>query len=1148
MQPARLPAAPSLRPAPRALLVSFKMAAPRGDLLKDLNAGFTEFPAPEAPRDTQDELDGGRSLGFGHDVDSTSSTLHGILEPSILSIFNDTSSAGEVKNRIDEESEATLLSALSEILDSVIEETLSPFDTLPDSELFVGQRNLDSKFRRSSDKDSAPRATRSQRSSLSSTKIFHYSLTELYISSTSLYLHPVSISSTSLYLHPVSISSTSLYLHPVSISSTSLYLHPVSISSTSLYLHPVSISSTSLYLHPVSISSTDRTGHSAEVLLSDRQLRPRLHQRIQTATVQRSDGEEEELSESRRRPVRTFRIESDPELSQDEQQDGHVLVSLVDLVRHMHPYSLRVGLGKEDRVRDVCELQEEDVFVDVVGDDDLEDDTLLGSPEQKPPPPQTPAAVPKGGTGVDEEISGAGSKEDTCSPSKEPQRSVLATVGGAGRVKKKVSFAPDLASVHEYQAEDEASERDWPDAPAAGEPEPAGCDYGTAASGENFTGVSADTPSKSGKAKPRSISLQEYRLLRGKTLPKEERRMDYRTKWPSVPEAPCELPPIPCIPGYSPPQVNVNTSFAGARMSTPGSPAKPRRHVPMPCKSPPKQLHAVDPPNPVVVPLPTPVPSPAKTSPSPEDQDAMQQKSAVTSQPSPLNPQPPSTASQTSENRNSLNQETPSPHAEVPQASQCPAANTSAPSLPTSGRVAPQRRLPLVQIPTNVRDRHRPEEPGQEARGEIGNTRIQAADVTSLLEQFETQGLTPPATPPHQIWKPLVPGHRPKQHEAIKPSPSKAIQIIEPRPLPPSKVHLKPQPSTPVPAPSLFLAFRDHDYCGTREVPSSRDKSPRGPRSQASHKSLDHRTFCQEEHLPGSVLLSPESSPCRQEDSSAGGAEDTEDRSSCSPSPSARGRTRRRRYRGSHHRSDSSSASSSRSSSCSSTASSSSSRSPPRKRRRSRRSRSSSSSSSSRSSSSSLSPSPIRKRQRRYNRSSRSYSRSCSGSRSPSRSRSRSHSPQLKLSRWRRHREHYRRSRWEEAHRVRKQKAIEERRVVYVGRIRGTMTEDELRDRFSLFGRIEDCTVHFRSHGDNYGFVTYYNTDDAFAAIENGVKLRQPDELPFDICFGGRRQFCQSNYADLDSNRDVDSTTVRQRCDALDFDTLLKQAQRGVKR
>lgn len=41
----------------------------------------------------------------------------------------------------------------------------------------------------------------------------------------------------------------------------------------------------------------------------------------------------------------------------------------------------------------------------------------------------------------------------------------------------------------------------------------------------------------------------------------------------------------------------------------------------------------------------------------------------------------------------------------------------------------------------------------------------------------------------------------------------------------------------------------------------------------------------------------------------------------------------------------------------------------------------------------------------------------------------------------------------------------EERRVVYVGRIRGTMTQKELKERFRLFGEIEDCTLHFRDHG-----------------------------------------------------------------------------------
>lgn len=39
------------------------------------------------------------------------------------------------------------MSALSEMLDSVMDETLSPFDTLPDSELFVGSSSQDSNVR-----------------------------------------------------------------------------------------------------------------------------------------------------------------------------------------------------------------------------------------------------------------------------------------------------------------------------------------------------------------------------------------------------------------------------------------------------------------------------------------------------------------------------------------------------------------------------------------------------------------------------------------------------------------------------------------------------------------------------------------------------------------------------------------------------------------------------------------------------------------------------------------------------------------------------------------------------------------------------------------------------------------------------------------
>ena len=41
---------------------------------------------------------------------------------------------------LDEESEATLLTALTEILDNVDDDNLSPFDTLPDSDLLSAQK------------------------------------------------------------------------------------------------------------------------------------------------------------------------------------------------------------------------------------------------------------------------------------------------------------------------------------------------------------------------------------------------------------------------------------------------------------------------------------------------------------------------------------------------------------------------------------------------------------------------------------------------------------------------------------------------------------------------------------------------------------------------------------------------------------------------------------------------------------------------------------------------------------------------------------------------------------------------------------------------------------------------------------------------
>ncbi|XP_078080441.1 uncharacterized protein LOC144500838, partial [Mustelus asterias] len=58
------------------------------------------------------------------------------IDQSIISIIEDTSQI-ENKSHLDEENEATLLTALTEILDTFDDENASPFDSIPDSEIFA---------------------------------------------------------------------------------------------------------------------------------------------------------------------------------------------------------------------------------------------------------------------------------------------------------------------------------------------------------------------------------------------------------------------------------------------------------------------------------------------------------------------------------------------------------------------------------------------------------------------------------------------------------------------------------------------------------------------------------------------------------------------------------------------------------------------------------------------------------------------------------------------------------------------------------------------------------------------------------------------------------------------------------------------------
>ncbi|XP_076039627.1 uncharacterized protein LOC143024626 isoform X2 [Oratosquilla oratoria] len=254
---------------------------------------------------------------------------------------------------------------------------------------------------------------------------------------------------------------------------------------------------------------------------------------------------------------------------------------------------------------------------------------------------------------------------------------------------------------------------------------------------------------------------------------------------------------------------------------------------------------------------------------------------------------------------------------------------------------------------------------------------------------------------------------------------------------------------------------------------------------------------------------------------------------SCSPSSSS---SRRRRNSRSHKRSRRHSRSSS----------------PYSRRRHWSRSRSSSISSCS-----TCSSSRSRSRSSRYRERSRDYARRYSRSRDcrrRSRSRSRSRTPpkHFRLGRSRspiwgnRGRSPLRTMRPKRLDDDRI-KQVEERRVVYIGRISEGTTKLDLRSRFEKYGPIVDISVHFREHGDNYGFVTYKNRDSAYEAVEHG---NDDKSLPhYDLCFGGRRAFCKVQYSDLDAQEPgpgigsaLGKGGANSDFDSMLFDSLLKVA------
>ncbi|MCJ8730734.1 hypothetical protein PDJAM_G00187850 [Pangasius djambal] len=1226
---------------------SCKMAARWGTGEEMLTACKLEYFAPTILDESEILQEGLCSLQHnGLDTGDALEALHGCLDPSILSIFED-STNGEVKSGVDDESEATLLTALTEILDNVDDENLSPFDTLPDMELLQGQKGCELSPSHGGEDGAA-------------------SFSEL--------------------------------------------IQDLDISSELDWCLPISL---------------EQDGETVSVTLSD--LVKHMHPYAMTLCV---EGEEQLLPEG------GIILEV-----MDKGEHGEPILAIPDLSFPLSLDSLEDEQSVPESSPEKVTCKHQDTPSEValskvspVRDSEVEN-VKTKQPKKESPEKRHPKKKKKRKTEEPKPVEGrvlrsTSSNEVVVEPSKE---------GEEQKRKKKVTFAPALTVDENEKCQVKSSELKTTEVQVPQEipsstitttanlplsqvctdvmkskhlqvPEeeatpgelPSDECRETAVPSEQQPGISQPS-----EPKQKSLSLQQYRLLRQQKKPSPlEKVGDNSTKWPTLPEAPKELPPIPCLPDPNPKDPRraastpVKKDFVPEIMPAwqprgPGAPPTPQALLvppssmlaaskkPVSCKSvspaptkPAENLamstSSCTPPYPQKPPVPTDMPE--NTIPNKVSQAAKQASADITlslpmattvreaknlhaaEQAKCLQNTPSAsyqfsalskdqdishtrvvpeittittkneTSKAASNNLNAASVAEQKVKDTVPKPLK-PTQSVSATKPPVGSQrhVAPIALQPFSSAPIQARIMKLAEQmrmasaavpkaksPTAELiesfTSEIG---IEASDLTSLLEQFEetqtkeeqnvpevcgraaavgnssveqhaettalkkvcspdlgsTAGLTPPATPPHQMWKPLAPVAllgKPNKSEIPKSTPAKAIQI-EPLPLPASKLQCKPQTSVTLGQIQPFSL--DHDYCllskepsknelgnlwsakqqpsiiiKSTELPSANSKASKETGSKLPSNTTTKESFqekvqsqplvcesqSEREALTTTGIVTPDASPDRLD------SERFQGYSECSPSlcHQKRGRTQRKYRTQLPSRSRS-------------TSSSSGSRSPPRKRYRSR----STSRSPSRYRTRSCSSSP---RQRRY-----SYSSSSSDSWSRSRSRSRSHSrsPSRRSHHWNTRHSSVQRSNYcydlkhhnEEIRRC-KEKAIEERRVVYIGRILGSMTRKELRERFSYFGEIEECTVHFREHGDNYGFVTYYDTKDAFNAIENGSKLRQPNELPFDLCFGGRRQFCRTSYADLDSNRDFDPAPVKGRVNALDFDTLLKQAQRNLKR
>ncbi|XP_040828648.1 peroxisome proliferator-activated receptor gamma coactivator 1-beta isoform X2 [Ochotona curzoniae] len=132
--------------------------------------------------------------------------------------------------------------------------------------------------------------------------------------------------------------------------------------------------------------------------------------------------------------------------------------------------------------------------------------------------------------------------------------------------------------------------------------------------------------------------------------------------------------------------------------------------------------------------------------------------------------------------------------------------------------------------------------------------------------------------------------------------------------------------------------------------------------------------------------------------------------------------------------------------------------------------------------------------------------------------------------------------------RKRREKAIGEGRVVYVQNLSSDMSSRELKRRFEVFGEIVECQVLTRSkRGEKCGFITYRRSEHAALSLRNGAALQECHEPSLQLSYGGLQHFRWPRYTDYDSNsEEALPASVKSKYEAMDFDSLLKEAQQSL--